>query len=189
MSSNSSFAHHHQRLLHLLRELAYARREVILSSGRKSNFYIDCRQVVLRAEGHFLVGWLLNHQIRHLSPDAVAVGGLSMGADPLASAASLMSHLGPHPLDAFYIRKEPKKHGTEKYIEGADHLPKDAKVAIVEDVVTTGSSTLKAIERALQLGLCPVRVFALVDREEGGRENIEKVLPLTALFKRSDFPQ
>jgi len=94
-------------------------REVILSSGQKSNFYIDCKQAVLSAEGHFLVGWLFNQVIAENAPEVEAVGGLTMGADPLASAVATVSYLGARPLDAFYVRKEPKGHGTRAVVGGA----------------------------------------------------------------------
>jgi len=181
--------HYRQRLLVLLREKAYEKRDVILASGRRSNFYIDCRRVVMTAEGHFLVGWLFHHLIQKLCPDVVAVGGLTLGADPLASATSLMSFLGSRPLDAFYVRKEAKGHGTGQFIEGASAIAKGSSVIIVEDVVTSGGSSLIAVERVEAEGLQPARVLALVDRCEGGRETIEKRLPLTALFSRADFPQ
>jgi orotate phosphoribosyltransferase len=180
---------HRARLLELLRERAYEKRDVVLASGRRSDFYIDCRRVVMTAEGHFLVGWLLNRTIETDCPGVAAVGGMTLGADPLASAASLMSYLGGRPLDAFYVRKEPKKHGTAQFIEGAAALPRGARVVIVEDVVTTGGSSLAAVDRAREAGLEPVRILALVDRCEGGREAIEARLPLSALYTRSDFPQ
>jgi orotate phosphoribosyltransferase len=177
------------RLLNLLREKAYEKRDVVLASGRRSNFYIDCRRVVMTSEGHFLTGMLFNHAIREHCPEVVAVGGLTMGADPLASATSLLSFRGGRALDAFYVRKEAKKHGTGQYVEGPGDLAQGSKVAILEDVVTTGGSSLKAVERAAAAGLNPVRVLALVDRCEGGRETIEQRLPLTALFERTDFPE
>jgi orotate phosphoribosyltransferase len=182
------FEVHRQRLLTLLREKAYEKRDVILASGRRSNFYIDCRRVVMTAEGHFLVGWLLCRLIQDTCPEVVAVGGMTLGADPLCSAASLMSFLGGRPLDAFYVRKEAKKHGTGQFMEGAAALAPGSPVAIVEDVVTTGGSSLLAVERAEASGLRPVRIVALVDRCEGGRETVEQRLPLTALFSRADFP-
>ena len=117
-------SHYRRRLLDLLRELAYEKRDVILASGRRSNFYIDCRRVVMTAEGHFLVGMLFNQLIRQHCPEVVAVGGLTLGADPLASATSLISFLGGADLDAFYVRKEAKKHGTGQFVEGAALLPR-----------------------------------------------------------------
>ena len=184
---DATYESYRQRLLDLLRRLAYEQREVILASGRPSNFYIDCKQAVLTAEGHFLAGWLINQTLAARAPEVTAIGGLTMGADPLASATSTISFLGGRPLDAFYVRKEPKGHGTQKWIEGEKSVPPGTKVAIVEDVVTTGGSTRKAIERARIHGLDVRHVVALVDREEGGRVEVEKDAPLTALFGRGEF--
>jgi orotate phosphoribosyltransferase len=177
-----------ERLRQLLVRLSYEERDVVLASGRRSNFYIDCRQTVLTGEGHFLVGFLLNYLIGQAAPEVRAVGGISVGADPLASATALMSQFGPRPLDAFYIRKEPKGHGTGQWIEGTKSLAPGMPVAILEDVVTTGASTLKAVDRAREHGLQVVHAFALVDRQEdGGAETVRAQVPLTALFVREDF--
>ena len=177
------------RLLSLLIEKSFARRKVTLASGRESDFYIDCKKTVLTAEGHWLVGKLMFASVREKFAAAVGVGGLTMGADPLASAVSLVSYLGRAPLQAFLVRKEPKGHGTGQWIEGLSSLPAAAKVVIVEDVITTGASTIKAIERARAEGLVPVGAFTLVDRQEGGREAIEATgVPVISLFARSDFP-
>jgi orotate phosphoribosyltransferase len=176
------------RLLELMTALAFARRPVVLSSGRPSDFYIDSKQAVLTAEGHFLVGQLLLAAIDRDAPAALAVGGLTMGADPLASAVALVSHIAGRPRAAFYVRKEPKGHGTASWIEGTRSLRPGMPVAILEDVITTGASALKAIERARLHGLAVERVFALVDREEeGGREAIAREAPVTSLFTRRDF--
>ncbi|HEX2568131.1 MAG TPA: orotate phosphoribosyltransferase [Polyangia bacterium] len=182
-----AFAAQRARLLELLRQLAYEEREVILASGRPSNFYIDCKQAVLTAEGHFLVGWLINQVLERAAPEVRAVGGLTMGADPLASATATVSFLGPRPRAAFYVRKEPKAHGTQKWIEGDKTVVPGTPVAVLEDVITTGGSTLKAIERARLHGLEVRHVVALVDREEGGREAVEREAPVTSLYKQSDF--
>lgn len=177
------------RLLALLTARSFKKQKVVLSSGKESDFYIDCKKTVLTAEGHALVGASLFREIIEKAPDVVGVGGLTMGADPIASSVALVSHLEKHPLDAFYVRKEPKGHGTGQWIEGLTSFQPGAKVAIVEDVVTTGASTIKAIERARSEGLDPVAAFALVDRDEGGREAIEKTgVQVHALFKRGDFP-
>jgi orotate phosphoribosyltransferase len=178
-----------KRLLDLLTERSYAKRKVVLSSGRESDFYIDCKKTVLTAEGHWLVGKLMFQAARQHFPEAVAVGGLTMGADPLASAVSTVSFLGKEPLQAFLVRKEPKGHGTGQWVEGLSSLPKGAKVVVVEDVVTTGASTIKAIERARAEGLEPIGAITLVDRNEGGREPIEATgVKVMSLFTRSDFP-
>lgn len=177
------------RLLALLTARSYQKKKVVLSSGRESDFYVDCKKTVLTAEGHWLTGRLLFEAIAAHAPAAQGVGGLTLGADPLASAVSLVSHLALRPLSAFLVRKEPKGHGSGQWIEGLEGLPSGAKVAIVEDVITTGASTLKAIERARAAGLEPVGAFALVDRQEGGREAIEEAkVPVHALFVRGDFP-
>lgn len=177
------------RLLSLLTEKSFARRKVTLSSGRESDIYIDCKPTILTAEGHALVGRLLFEAIRASAPEAVGVGGLTLGADPLASAVSLTSFVQGHPLHAFIVRKEPKGHGTGQWVEGMTSFVPGSKVAVVEDVLTTGASTLKAIERARMEGLVPVGAFALVDRNEGGREAVAAAgVPVHALYQRSDFP-
>ena len=185
-----SVADDRRRLLALLIERSFKRQKVVLSSGRESDFYVDCKKTVLLAEGHALVGRLLLDAIRTHAAAAVGVGGLTMGADPLASAVSLTSHLaGGQSLHAFYVRKEPKGHGTGQWIEGLQAFAPGAKVAIVEDVVTTGASTIKAIERARAEGLDPIGAFAIVDRDEGGVAPIEATgVPVHALFRRGDFP-
>ena len=176
------------RLLDLLTRLSFEKRKVTLSSGKESDFYIDCKRTALTAEGHFLIGRLLFAEVRRQSPEARAVGGLTLGADPLASAVSLTSYLASHPLPAFIVRKEPKGHGTGQWIEGRSLLQAGWPVAILEDVVTTGASTLKAIERAELEGLKVAHAFALVDRLEGGRDLLEsKGYRLASLFTRKDF--
>lgn len=176
------------RLLELLTQLSFEKRKVTLSSGKESDFYIDCKRTALTAEGHFLVGRLLWRDIQRLAPGAAAVGGLTLGADPLASAVSFTSYLAGVPIPAFIVRKEPKGHGTDQWMEGRTLIAAGAEVAIVEDVVTTGASTLKAIERAEAEGFRVRCAFALVDRLEGGREMVtQKGYGLSTLFTRSDF--
>src|SRR3989338_3350515 len=162
-----------QRLLALLIEKSYENREVILSSGKKSNFYIDVKQTALNAEGMNLLGNLLFEKV--MSGEKVeAIGGITLGADPLVCAVSMWSLTQKKPLHAFFIRKEPKSHGTAQWIEGVKNLKSKMNVAILEDVVTTGGSTLKAIERAKQAGLVVKRVMGVVDRGEGGKEEVAK---------------
>lgn len=184
---NPTLISQQQRLLALLTEQSYQEREVVLSSGKKSNFYIDCKQTSLTAEGHFLIGQLFCSVISRHAPLAECVGGLTLGADPLASATSLCSFLGGHPMHAFLIRKESKGHGTEQYLEGLSNLRAKMPVVILEDVVTTGASTIKAIERARAAELDVVMALAIVDRDEGGREAVERHAPLLSLFTRHDF--
>jgi len=202
------------RLLALLRELSFERRKVVLASGKESDFYVDCKRTALTAEGHVLVGRCLLAELEKIRPPVRGVGGLTLGADPIASAVSLTSFLeyersrgqgqreeagpahaggpgGPYPpgaVDAFIVRKEPKGHGTGQWIEGRKTIPDGSRVVVLEDVVTTGGSALKAIERCRAEQLVPVACLALVDRLEGGREAIEAAgVPLTALFTRKDF--
>jgi orotate phosphoribosyltransferase len=176
------------RLLEILRTLSFERRKVILASGRESDFYIDCKRTALTAEGHVLVGRLLFDRVRQIRPLVRGVGGLTLGADPIASAIALTSFLEGEPVDAFIVRKEPKGHGTGQWIEGRKTIPDGSRVVVIEDVVTTGGSALKAIDRCRAERLEPVACLALVDRAEGGREAIEaQGVPLQALFERKDF--
>jgi orotate phosphoribosyltransferase len=176
------------RLLELLRTLSFERRKVVLASGRESDFYVDCKRTALTAEGHVLVGRLLFERVRRIRPLVRAAGGLTLGADPIASAIALTSFLEGEPVDAFIVRKEPKGHGTGQWIEGRKTIPDGSRVVVIEDVVTTGGSALKAIERCRAERLEPVACVALVDRLEGGREAIEaQGVPLDPLFTRKDF--
>jgi orotate phosphoribosyltransferase len=176
------------RLLDLLRQLSFERRKVVLASGKESDFYVDCKRTALTAEGHVLVGRLLFDRIRRVAPLVRGVGGLTLGADPLASAVALTSFLEGAPVDAFIVRKEPKGHGTGQWIEGRRTIPDGSRVAVLEDVITTGGSALKAVERCRSEGLAVVGCWALVDRQEGGREAIEaQGVPVDALFTRADF--
>jgi orotate phosphoribosyltransferase len=181
-----AFATKRARLLELLRTRSFQEREVTLSSGLKSNFYIDCKQVSLDAEGATLIGELFHMVIEEVAPEAVAVGGLTLGADPLATATSVISFQLGRPRAAFIVRKEPKGHGTGQWIESTS-LPAGTPVVILEDVVTTGASTLRAIERSRGAGLKVLHALGLVDRLEGGREAVTAETPMTTLFSRRDF--
>ncbi|MBZ0232108.1 MAG: orotate phosphoribosyltransferase [Deltaproteobacteria bacterium] len=181
------FAQQRGRLLDLLRVHAFAEREVTLSSGARSNFYIDTKRVSLDAEGGYLVGQLFRRMIDEIAPAAGAVGGLTLGADPLATATSIASFHAVRPLHAFIVRKEPKGHGTGQWLESAARIDPARPVVVLEDVVTTGASTQKAIERAVASGLRVAAVIALVDRLEGGRDAVTPHAPLYPLFTRKDF--
>jgi orotate phosphoribosyltransferase len=175
-----------KRFLAILKEKSYEKRKVILSSGRESDFYIDCKQSTLTAEGAVLCGRLFFEMLEKGEwPEAV--GGITLGADPIVTAVSLTSALRGRPIPAFIIRKEPKKHGTAQWVEGMKNLKAGMKVAIIEDVVTTGASTLKAIERAEDAGLSVSRVLAIVDRNEGGAETIAgRGYRLEAMYLKED---
>jgi orotate phosphoribosyltransferase len=175
------------RLLELLRERSFAKKRVVLASGKESDFFIDCKQTVLSAEGHALAGALMLDALAEL-PAAVAVAGVELGGCPLASAVALTSHLRGAPRDAIYVRKEAKEHGAKRLLEGDARLAPGASVAVLEDVTTTGGSTLKAVEKLRAAGHRVVGVVTLVDRLEGGRAAIEAAgLPLVAIYTRRDF--
>ncbi len=144
-----------------------------LVSGRMSQFYVNCKPVSLSARGIFLAGHLLFEAIK--DEDVSAVGGLTFGADPLAVAAAFASGLKGKPINAFSIRKTRKDHGIVRWIEG-DIQPGE-RVAIIDDVATTGGSTIKAVERARSEGLDVVKAVILVDRQEGGLDNIRRHVP------------
>ena len=175
------------RLLTLLTDRSFEKRRVVLASGKESDFFIDCKQTVLTAEGHALAGELMFEALVQLPPH-VAVAGVELGGCPLASAVAVVSFQRGAPLDAVYVRKEAKDHGSKRLLEGNTRLARGAQIAILEDVVTTGGSTLKAASKLQDAGYIVAGVIALVDRLEGGREAIEGAgLKLVALFSRADF--
>lgn len=176
-----------ERLKQIILELSYEKRKVTLASGRESDFYFDGKQTTLHAEGGLLVGKLFYDAIRDVE-DVQGVGGITLGADPIATATSIAAYLGGRPMHAFIIRKEPKGHGTGQWLEGRKNLPPGSRVVIVEDVVTTGGSSMKAVRRAEEEGLVVLGIVALVDREEGGRENIEaEGVWLRSIFTKSQL--
>lgn len=153
-------------LLDLFARFAYQEGDFLLSSGQKSSFYLNGKQVTLRANGALCVGKLL---FSLLSNDVEAVAGLTLGADPIVTAVSVVSALENRPVSALIIRKEAKGHGTKAYIEGPN-LNKNAKVVVLEDVVTTGKSAMLAVERLRDAGYQVEEVISLVDRQAGGDE-------------------
>ncbi len=158
-----------------------------LASGKKSNFYINCKPTTMNPEGMFLIGNLLFNLIKkERAWKARAIGGLTLGADPVAVAVAYTSYMKKQRLEAFAVRKEPKKHGTMLWIEG--DVKKGDKVIIVEDVITTGGSTKKAIDRAGKAGLKIMGVVVLIDRQEGGREAIEAMgFPVKVLLTKEEI--
>lgn len=158
-----------EALLKWIKEKAVVHGERKLASGKTSNYYIDGKQATLSAQGIFLTAKLILHMIQSTGADAV--GGPTLGADPIAAAVSLLSSQSGKPLKAFIVRKEAKDHGMQKMIEGPALEPGD-KVVVVEDVVTTGGSVLKAIQEVEKLKAKVVRVICLVDRNEGAAETL-----------------
>jgi orotate phosphoribosyltransferase len=155
-----------------------------LVSGRMSSFYVNCKPTTLNPRGMYLIGHLVFYAAR--DANAAGIGGLTFGADPIAVATAFVSELKSHPLKAFSIRKNQKDHGIIKWIEG-DLKPGDS-VVIIDDVATTGGSTVKAIERSKAEGLDVVKAIVLVDRQEGGLDNIRKhVDDVVAIVSRDEL--
>jgi orotate phosphoribosyltransferase len=177
-----------ERLKQLLLEKSYRKGAFTLTSGRTSDFYVDGKQTTLSAEGGYLCGLLLHELIREADPPIAAVGGMTLGADPLVTAVSVVSHLEKRPIPAFIVRKEAKGHGTGNSIEGKANLPPGCRVALVEDVVTTGGTLIKVIEQVEKEGFKVGLVVTIVDRQEGGAETLAAAgYPLRALFTRSEL--
>lgn len=169
-----------QRLIELLRTRSFQTGRFRLSSGRTSAHYIDARPTTMSASGLYLVGRLGLQALRAANWAPVLVGGLTLGADPVAYAMALASLADPPVIDAFTVRKQPKGHGAGRRIEGA--FEPGATVVVVEDVITTGASVLRAVQAVREAGASVLGVLAVVDRDEGGRQLIEaQDLPVTAL--------
>jgi orotate phosphoribosyltransferase len=141
-----------------------------LASGRQSNYYFNCKPTTLDPEGMNLIGSIIFDMVKE--SEITAAGGLTLGADPIANSLAVISYQRGRPIKSFIVRKDVKDHGTKSTIEG--NVQAGEKVLIIDDVITTGSSTITAIEQALKAGLIVDRVITLIDREEGGRENIQK---------------
>jgi orotate phosphoribosyltransferase len=160
--------------------------EFTLASGKRSQFYIDARLTTMSPDGLKLIGGLGFSAIVNAAWEIDAVGGLTLGADPISYAISYTSASTSHPLRAFSVRKEAKVHGTAKLIEGPVY--EGDRVAIVEDVITTGDSALRAIAAARNANMIVIGVLALIDREEGGREAIERIgIPVLSLANAKDI--
>lgn len=175
-----------KRLAKILLERSYREGEFTLASGRKSDYYFDCRQTALHPEGSWLIGTLFNELLADI--DIVGVGGMTLGADPLISATTVISHEKGRPLAGLIVRKEPKGHGTGQYVEGLANFTSGDSIAMLEDVVTTGGSLMTACERVKAAGLHVVTVCTVLDRGEGGREAILQAgYELRSLFTRPEL--
>ncbi|HEY9295829.1 MAG TPA: orotate phosphoribosyltransferase [Phormidium sp.] len=175
-----------QQLLDLFCHLAYKEGDFVLSSGQRSTYYINGKLVTLHPQGALATGRLL---LSMLSMDTDAVAGLTLGADPIVTALSVVSAYENRPIPALIIRKEAKGHGTRAYIEGPN-LPEGAKVVVLEDVVTTGQSAMKAVARLRDAGYKVERVISLVDRQQGGAELYQAVgLEFQAVFTISEIQE
>jgi len=174
-----------EELRGLLQRRSFRFGDFRLSSGRRSDFYFDGKQVTLEGRGLYLASRLILDRCREL--EVTAVGGLTLGADPLAGGVAALSGTDPLPLRAFIVRKEAKQHGTARAVEGPSLGPHD-RCLLVDDVITTGGGFLTALEHVRATGAEVVEAVVLVDREEGGAEALSAAgLPLNALFRRRDF--
>ncbi|MDF0553589.1 orotate phosphoribosyltransferase [Kamptonema sp. UHCC 0994] len=175
-----------EQLLDLLCEFAYREGDFVLSSGQQSSYYINCKPVTLHPQGALAVGRLL---LSALPTNTQAVAGLTLGADPIVSAVSVVSAYENRPIPALIVRKESKGHGTMAYIEGPV-LQEGAKVVVLEDVVTTGGSAMKAVERLRGAGYQVDRVISLIDRKQGGSQLYSSAgLEFEALFTIADLQE
>ncbi len=177
-----------ERLKEILLEKSYRKGTFTLTSGKTSDFYIDGKQTTLSAEGAYLCGRLLLELIEGSDRTIEAVGGMTLGADPLVTAVCVVSHLAEKPIPAFIVRKEAKGHGTANYIEGLKNMKPGCTVALVEDVVTTGGTLIKVIDRVQAQGFTVGLVATVVDRQEGGAEELAKAgYPLKSIFTREEL--
>ncbi len=154
------------RLAEILYEKSYMEGDFTLSSGRKSDYYFDCRQTSLNPEGAWLIGSIFLRMLEGAGVQAVA--GMTMGADPLVTATSMVAHSKGIYLPALIVRKEPKGHGAGRSVEGLANVPRGARVIMLEDVVSTGGSVLKACKRVEEAGLSILSVMCILDRQEPG---------------------
>lgn len=174
------------RLARLLLEKSYREGDFTLASGRRSDYYFDCRVTSLSAEGSWLIGSLFNDMLADLAVQGV--GGMTLGADPLVSATTVLSFSRGRPLNGLLVRKTAKGHGTGQFVEGLGNFAPGDSVAMLEDVVTTGGSVLLACERVRDAGLKVAAVLAILDREEGGREALASAgFNLLSLFTRKEL--
>lgn len=155
-----------------------------LASGRQSNYYFNCKPTTLDPEGMNLIGEVIFDMLK--DAPVTAAGGLTLGADPIANALAVVSWQKGRPIKSFIVRKDVKDHGTKSAVEG--NVAAGERVVIIDDVITTGGSTITAIEQVRRAGLTVDRVITLIDREEGGRENIlALVAPVQSVFTRTEI--
>ncbi len=176
------------RLCRLLYDLSYREGSFTLTSGKTSDYYFDCKQTALHPEGGYLVGKLFIDLIISNRMDVHGVGGMTLGADPLVSAVTVLSYMEGCPMPGFIIRKEAKGHGTNAFLEGMANFEPGNRVCLLEDVVTTGGTLLTACKRVTEAGLLIEGILCVLDREEGGRENISAAgYNLISIFTRKEL--
>lgn len=173
-------------LLEVIRELSLQTGEFLLSSGKRASYYLDCRVTTLNPKGAYLTAKLMLRTIREKEIQAEAIGGLTLGADPIAASVAVVSSIESTSLPGFIVRKESKDYGTRRQIEGWSGSP-GSRVIIVDDVCTSGSSILEACDKVEEAGYKVVATMCVVDREEGGRQAIEARYPFFPIFTAKDL--
>ncbi|MFH1655206.1 MAG: orotate phosphoribosyltransferase [Candidatus Omnitrophota bacterium] len=174
-----------EQLFSLIKNKAFFKEKIILSSGKQSDYYIDVRLVTLTSEGAYLCASIILDLVKY--DDIQAIGGPTIGADPLVGAIAAIGHLNKKPVKTFIVRKRPKEHGKRRQIEGPQ-LTAGSKVILIDDVATTGDSLVDAVQALRQEKIEVIKAIVLVDRQEGATENLAKVnCPLVSIFKSSDF--
>ena len=173
------------KLLALLEKEALKRGKFILSSGKESNYYLDGRVITLTPEGAYLVASIILKMVKDNNIDAI--GGPTLGADPIVGALAALSHINKFPIKTFIVRKQVKEHGTQRQVEGPA-LKKGSRVILVDDVATTGKALIEAKEVMDRLGVEVEYALVIVDRQEGAKENLSKIgLKLNSILKIEDF--
>lgn len=175
-----------EELKSILQQKSIRKGDFVLASGKRSTFYLDCRTTTLDPRGAYLVGRLMLEMLKQNGIRADAIGGPAVAAIPVVSAVAVVSGLEGTPLPAFFVRKEAKQHGTGRQIEGFAGAP-GSRVVLVDDTCTTGESVLVACDRAEEAGYKVVAVLCVVDREEGGAENIAVRYPFYSLFTAKEL--
>ncbi len=182
---NASVSTDRSQLFEILKSKAFFRGKFILSSGKESSFYLDARLVTLCAAGAYLTGRVILDMTRHDKLDAI--GGPTLGADPMVGAVASLSYQAGKPIDTFIIRKAPKAHGKQQQVEGPE-LKAGASVVIIDDVATTGKAFVESIEVLARMGIKPVKAICVIDRNEGAREALAKFdVPLESIFTIDEF--
>lgn len=183
---SDSILDYKKRLARILKEKSWREGDFTLTSGKKSDYYFDCRVTALSPEGSWLIGTLFNSLLNNVA--VRGVGGMTMGADPLVSATTVISWAQGRPLYGLLVRKEAKGHGTGQLVEGLGNFAPGDQVAMLEDVVTTGGSLLRACTHVRNAGLGIAAVCCILDREEGGREALTAAgYDLLALYTRREL--
>jgi len=169
----------------LIGQKAFFKEKITLSSGKTSDYYIDARLITLTAEGAYLVASVILDLIK--DDGFEAIGGPTIGADPVLGAIATLRYLEKKPINTFIVRKQPKEHGKKRQIEGPDIKP-GSKVILIDDVATTGGSLVDAVKLLTQDNIKVLKAVVIVDRQEGAKENLAKVnCPLVSIFSAKDF--